>query len=80
MAIDPMLYEKISGRNADPTKALGRALAGSESHKASLQSAKDWNNATRHVGWRFGFVGMIIDWFVSRRSTHDSANGSRRQR
>ncbi len=33
MAIDPMLYQKISGRSADPSKIIGRAVADDSNRK-----------------------------------------------
>lgn len=41
MAIDPMLYEKVSGRKGDPYARMGEALAGADSAKAVRSAAKE---------------------------------------
>ncbi|MGH7131697.1 MAG: hypothetical protein ACREJO_07115 [Phycisphaerales bacterium] len=38
MAIDPMLYEKYSGRSADPTQRMGEALAGASKRSSQIGS------------------------------------------
>ena len=40
MAIDPMLYEKMSGRKGDPYSRMGKALAGTETAKAARKATK----------------------------------------
>lgn len=41
MAIDPMLYEKVSGRKGDPYSRMGEALAGADSAKAASRASKE---------------------------------------
>jgi hypothetical protein len=41
MAIDPMLYEKISGRKGDPYARMGEALAGSDAAKSRRTAEKE---------------------------------------
>lgn len=41
MAIDPLLYEKVSGRSADPSRAYGEALASSAKSKQDRSAQKD---------------------------------------
>lgn len=41
MAIDPMLYEKMSGRKGDPYSRMGEALAGADSAKAARKATKE---------------------------------------
>jgi hypothetical protein len=36
MAIDPMLYQKLSGRSGDPYTRMGEALAKNAKHKQEL--------------------------------------------
>lgn len=64
MVIDPKLYEKVSGRSADPSRRLGEALANS----ARAQSERD----ELPKGVRGGFRVMRIPgvfaqfWLISR--------------
>ncbi len=41
MAINPMLYEKMSGRKGDPYSRMGEALAGAETAKAARKATKE---------------------------------------
>ena len=41
MAIDPMLYERMSGRKGDPHARMGAALAGSDAAQASRRAEKE---------------------------------------
>ena len=41
MAIDPMLYEKMSGRKGDPYSRMGSALAGSDAAQAARTAEKE---------------------------------------
>ncbi|MBI1190083.1 MAG: hypothetical protein GC200_05305 [Tepidisphaera sp.] len=41
MAIDPMLYEKLSGRKGDPRDRLGQVLADDAKAKQSRERARD---------------------------------------
>lgn len=41
MAIDPMLYKKISGKSGDPASRLGQALTQMDSERADRQVVKD---------------------------------------
>jgi len=41
MTIDPMLYQKISGRSADPSTLLGQALAQSSARQQERTAAKE---------------------------------------
>ena len=41
MAIDPMLYEKLSGRKGDAYSRMGEALAGADSAKAASKASKE---------------------------------------
>lgn len=52
MVIDPMLYEKVSGRKGDPYERMGAALAGMDKRKADLQQERDRLQNAR------GFRGM----------------------
>jgi len=47
MAIDPMLYEKVSGRKGDPYSRLGEALAQNDAAKARRTAQKDVPGGTR---------------------------------
>ncbi len=69
MAIDPMLYEKISGRSGDPYARLGQALAGSDAAKAKRVAEKDRSYTEASMLARYklqvygagvGAVGLMI--------------------
>lgn len=69
MAIDPMLYEKVSGRSADPSKRLGQALAQSSAQRAATDHEKSkpasMKMAESHLKMRLyvaaaGVVGALI--------------------
>ena len=57
MAIDPMLYEKVSGRSGDPSKRLGEALAKSDRRGADRRAAKEAPNTTGTGLWGFWLFG-----------------------
>ena len=40
MAIDPMMYERLSGRKGDPYTRMGEALAQSDSRKHAREEEK----------------------------------------
>jgi hypothetical protein len=44
MAIDPMLYRKVSGKSGDPAARLGQALAQGDSARAQREVTKDVNS------------------------------------
>lgn len=60
MAIDPMLYEKYSGRSADPTQQLGEALAGSSKRSSQIGGGED--DGGRPDGL---FLGLKAQWWAS---------------
>ena len=61
MAIDPMLYEKYSGRSADPTQRMGEALAG-----ASKRSSQIGSGGERDGGRPDSmFLGLKAQWRIS---------------
>lgn len=59
MAIDPMLYERVSGRSANPHKRLGEALADSEQQKARNRAdqAQQQMLSGGYIRW-----GMLPFW------------------
>lgn len=60
MAIDPLLYEKISGRKGDPHQRLGEALA-----KSARAPKKDhYGDAPEESGYtKFGLAGFYgLKW------------------
>lgn len=61
MAIDPMLYEKYSGRSADPTQRLGEALAGSSKRSSQISGGADADGG-RADGL---FLGLKAQWWAS---------------
>jgi hypothetical protein len=66
MAIDPLLYEKVSGRSGDPYSRMGAALAGSDAAKSQRKAAKDETFSSRmtiaHYKYRliFGGVALVV--------------------
>lgn len=63
MAIDPMLYEKYSGRKGDPTTRMGEALARSDRHKARIASDKADMQIMRGGYWRYGMWAFWYEVF-----------------
>lgn len=61
MAIDPLLYERVSGRSADPSKRLGEALA--QTAKPSKDHYAEASSAGSVVA--VGFLGLKIHWWLS---------------
>lgn len=61
MAIDPLLYERISGRSADPSKRLGEALA--QTAKPSKDHYGEFSSAGSEVA--IGFLGLRFHWWLS---------------
>jgi hypothetical protein len=61
MAIDPLLYERVSGRSADPSNRLGEALAQTakpaKDHYGEFSSTGSWLAA--------GFLGLSFHWWLS---------------
>ena len=62
MAIDPMLYEKISGRTGDPYSRMGAALAGSDSAKAARTAEKErsYTEASFIARYKFRAIMAVI--------------------
>ena len=65
MAIDPMLYEKMSGRKGDPYSRMGAALAGSDAAKAqrTAEKARSYTETSliaRYKWSAFGGVAFIF--------------------
>lgn len=59
MVIDPRLYEKVSGRSADPTRRLGEVLA----KNAKAQSQRD--ELPKGVSGGFRMMRMPGSWAQS---------------
>jgi hypothetical protein len=75
MAIDPMLYEKISGRSGDPYSRLGAALAGADAAQSKRSEAKANSSSGNWFVVRYKYqaiVGAIVGgvigivWIVSK--------------
>lgn len=70
MAIDPMLYQKLSGRKGDPYSRLGEALAKDVKHKASRSEQRNAIGRTRRVMWLMpgftGLFGWLFFWSASK--------------
>jgi hypothetical protein len=66
MAIDPMLYEKLSGRKGDPYSRMGEALAKSDKRKGELRAEKEHlSNMGSHVGMgRAGLFRRLLHLFL----------------
>lgn len=66
MAIDPMLYEKLSGRKGDPRDRLGQVLAEDVKDKESRRAAKESPYSERQVASYFkakaaaGVIGGVV--------------------
>lgn len=64
MAIDPMLYEKVSGRKGDPYSRMGEALAGADLAKAARAAAKEelyTEGAMRErYKWKLYSLGVVV--------------------
>lgn len=66
MAIDPMLYRKISGRTGDPNSRLGEALARSAKSKTRVKADRDRGFSERLVighlktQWLISVIGGLI--------------------
>jgi hypothetical protein len=75
MAIDPLLYEKVSGRKGDPYSRMGEALAGSDSAKAQRTEEKDrsYTEASMIARYKFQLYaaaagGVVLVIFVIARA------------
>ncbi len=66
MAIDPMLYEKISGRSGDPYARMGEALAGSDAAKSRRSAEKERSYFEKSLIARYQYraiaavVGIVV--------------------
>jgi len=68
MAIDPLLYEKVSGRSGDPYSRMGEALAGAEKGKSERKALKDvplgsgieWEMYKYKLLWGGGGAAVLI--------------------
>lgn len=69
MAIDPMMYEKYSGRKGDPHTRLGEALA----RNVKAQHRRDGAPKGVRGGFRIvAFPGLIAQLFHLFRRSNDS--------
>jgi hypothetical protein len=66
MAIDPLLYEKVSGRSGNPHERLGSALAGAEKSRSARLAQLDVPIGSR-MTWSyykykiiFSGVGVVL--------------------
>ena len=66
MAIDPMLYEKMSGRSGDPYSRMGAALAGSDAAKAkrSAEKERSYTEATLIARYKWSAIGGVVFVFA----------------
>ena len=73
MAIDPMLYEKVSGRSGDPYSRLGAALAGADAAKSKRTTEKERSYMEASLIARFKYqaiagaviaVILLIGWIA----------------
>lgn len=70
MAIDPMLYQKLSGRKGDPYTRLGEALAKDAKNKASRSEQRSAMGGARRLMWLMpsftGLFGWLFFWSASK--------------
>lgn len=72
MAIDPMLYQKLSGRKGDPYTRLGEVLA----KDTKSRHARDAMPKGVGGGWRVmrlpGIFANLWFWFANRKRERDN--------
>ena len=69
MVIDPRLYEKVSGRSADPTRLLGEVLAKDAKAKASRDALpKGVSGGIRMMRTPGSWAQWFLLWRLWRRS------------
>jgi hypothetical protein len=66
MAIDPMLYEKVSGRKGDPQARLGSALAKESKMKQDRDGMPKGFSGGLNTIAKPGMIAQIWYWFKDR--------------
>jgi hypothetical protein len=66
MAIDPMMYEKFSGRKGDPTTRLGEALAKHAKAKQERDELPKGVSGGMKTIAKPGFFAQLFYWWKDR--------------
>lgn len=67
MAIDPLLYRKMSGRSGDPHSRMGEALAKEEKAKSQREDARKWLWYGFRTNFLPEFIVQVLLWYKSRK-------------
>lgn len=67
MGIDPMMYERISGRSADPTKRMGEVLSQNAKAKQSRDAMPKGVKGGFQTMRAPGMLGQLWVWWQNRR-------------
>lgn len=69
MGIDPLMYERISGKSADPTKRLGEVLAkNAKKQQERDELPKGFRGGLRTVAKPWLFSQIWLFWKNARRA------------
>lgn len=66
MAIDPMMYQKLSGRKGDPYTRMGEALAKGAKHKQERDALPKGVSGGFRVSMWPGFFANILFFFKAK--------------
>ncbi len=66
MAIDPMMYQKLSGRKGDPYTRMGEALAKNAKHKQERDALPKGVSGGFRVSMMPGIFANLFFWMKSK--------------
>lgn len=66
MAIDPMMYQKLSGRKGDPYTRMGEALAKNAKHKQERDALPKGVSGGLRISMMPGIFANLFFWMKSK--------------